>query len=581
VRGLCIFSAKPTGLSEMLVKTVKMCPLFCVVLGPVAEGQTNCALQHPSTGVYICYPNPAENPADAVIPESFHLSAQGNAPKGQTISRFRVLLDDHLVYENRLVSPGQTLSIETNLKSPFNSGVHVLQFVVDGVGTTEVKGIQIVPAANASFCDPFFRADRRTCNLSRSAPLQWSLNEPAHSRASLSDEYLSLLDLYGHNINALEADVSDAVAIDANGDVYVASHVFSNVEIRKYAPDGSIIYDSLIRSCGDGFLSVAGLAIDNTGRAWIAANTTACSPATPGAFQKDNGDGRRTRGFVILVDTTKPSSVAPVYVTYLSDVDYQITGIRVDGQGDAYLAGATGSAEYPHESFLQVTEGSDISRSAVLGFVSVLNSSGSGLLWSTLLPNTELNALALEDTGNVYVTGGVLSGSRSLAARNEKGAGGATTETCDSRRQTAGACDQLLVAKIIDRGRELSYAVQFGGSGDQEGRAISASPRGDFVFVTGETDSPDFLVSKTANVSHGEGQRSMVIAMQPCKTGFFDVRFIPDSAAGAPIAFGPALDAFASVFPQQFSQLQPARAAQMPPASIQIAPPCSTNKSSR
>jgi Beta-propeller repeat len=549
---------------------------FWLFMGFLAQAQTNCAMEHATTGIYICYPNPADNPLDAVIPASFHLSAQGNAPGGKTITHFKVMLDDHLVYENWAIPPVQKLSVETNLSSPFDSGVHTLEFAVDGVGTAEVKALKIVRLTNATFCDPFFRADRRTCIGAKRAPLQWSLTKSPRPTTHTLEEYSLFVNLFVQNLTALEADASDAVAIDAEGNLYVASHVFSDLEIRKFTPTGSIVYDSLIRSCGTGFVSVMGLAVDDTGRAWIAANTNACFLATPGTIQNDISDTKQTRGLVVLVDTTKPSARGPLYVTYLSNVDYEIAGIRVDPKGNVYLAGTTGSPEYPHESTMNISDGPELPRSSTLGFVSALNSSGSGLQWSTLLDGTQLTSLALDNSGNVYVTGRVVSIPTNAGAQNDKGSSGRPTPSCDPQGGSARACDDMLIAEITDRGHKLSYAARLGGSGDQEGRAISLSPHGDWVFVTGDTDSSDFPASGVIDPSQGESQRSIAIAMQPCNTGAFDARFIPSSATVPPIVFGFALDRFASA--QRFDPSPLAMSVQERLLSIKTAPPCFSDR---
>lgn len=544
----------------------------------VAEAQTTCALQHAATGVYICYPNPANSPEDAVIPALFHLSAQGNAPDGKTIAHFRVLLDDHIVYENSAFPPVQKLSLETNLTSPFDSGTHTLQLVVDGVGTAEINRVQIVTSKNATFCDPTIRTDGHTCRLSRRLPLQWSLEEPDRASDHHLDDYRSFLDLFERNVKALGADESDAVAVDATGNLYVASHAFSDVELRKFTPSGNIVYDTLIRSCGDGFLSVAGLAIDDAGSAWIAGNTTACFRATSDAFNKGAGAAKRMRGIVLRINTAKPSAVEPLYVTYLADVDYQITGIRVDGEGNAYLSGTTRSPDYPHESSLSVTEGLDTTASTVSGFVSVLNSSGSNLRWSALLRNAQLNALVLDGAGNVYLTGRAVFSQTTSEARGKKGPGGPTTPTCAARGRTANACDDILVAEITDRGRQLPYIARLGGFGDAEGRAISISPHGKWILIGSDTDSPDFSASGGQGSPQREGQQSLVIALQPCKTGILDAHFVSDSSQVASIVFPMALDAFSSVFPQRSRPPEPAASEQGPLLSIQRAPSCSSNR---
>jgi hypothetical protein len=454
-----------------------MMPLLCgnrrclmalpLLLGWPMEAQTNCATRHLDRGVFICYPNPSENSADRSVSDVFHLSAQGNAREGQAIAGYKVTIDNRTIYETTLAAPIQALSLETNLKSPFESGSHQLRVEMKGAGAAEVGPLQFRPSENASFCDPFIRTSPRVCYLTNlRGPVQWT---------AAGDAFGTYLALYGQNLKSFEADIADAMAVDRQGNLYIALHAFGDVELRKYAPNGSLTYSSVIPSCGDGFLSVAGLAIDDTGRAWIAGNSRC-------------GNEKRMRGFVMLADTTKPTSVAPLFMTYVSEVESRIAAIRVDREGNAYVTGTTTSEEFQHQSFLSIGESAD---PMSLSFVSVLMPSGSGLLWSSLLRNAELTSLALDSAGNVYVTGK---------------AGG-----------------EVLVAWFTDRGRKLSYVGRFSGSPGDEARGISTTGDGAWIFVAGGT---------------------FMIALQPCKTDGSLVEF--DHLLAPAIALTPALDAYAS-----------------------------------
>ncbi|MEO7143387.1 MAG: hypothetical protein ABI165_07770 [Bryobacteraceae bacterium] len=552
-----------------------------------AEAQTNCSTRHTDQGVFICYPDPTGNIEDSIVPRGFHLSAQANAPKGRAIAHYAVLIDNRVVFENRLAIPVQNLSIETNLSSPFDSALHTLKFVVDGAGSAEVKGIQFYPEKNASFCDPFRRFDKRACNIISNirGPLRWRLaesNPPASTLehapkpAASLEGYLAYMDLFGRNLKSIEAGVSDAIAIDAQGNLYAASHVFADVEVRKYAPGGSIVYDSLIRSCGDGFLSVTGLALDNAGRAWIAGNTTACLSTTRNAIHAQGSGPRRTRGFVMLVDTAKPNSTPPLYVTYLSESAYRIAAIRVDIEGNAYVAGTASSMEFPHETSLSVGGSSAQFRSTTLGFISALNASGSSLKWSTLLQNVKLSALVLDRAGNVDVTGRVASSKSSPESCGPVTPARPAKQPCRTQRKPVIGRDDVLVARLLDHGRRLSYVSTFGGSGDEEGRAISTNAQGTWIFVEGATNSPDFPASLAANASRREGTQAFAIALQPCRTGIQYSRLIPevDSGRTPGIALSPALDAFTSALSGAIAVLEPGSAGQKPFASVQIAPAC-------
>lgn len=552
-----------TGLLQ--TSGVRCCFLMLLLLGRAAEAQTACATQHTAIGAFICYPNPSENAEDSTIPDVFHLSAQGNAGEGQVIAGFKVLIDNRLVYESRLPLPIQRLSVETNLRSPFDSGSHTLRFVVDGAGTAEVSGLKVYPSGNTGFCDLFSRPDPHTCRiLNIRGPLRWSPTEPTPGTAPPETfrqpgdplaRYSAYVQLYGRNLKSVEADVSDAMAVDDQGNLYVASHAFADVELRKYARNGSLIYASLIRSCGDGFMSVAGLAIDSAGRAWIAGNTNACFSATPNAVQLHAAGTRRTRGFVALVDTTKPGSAAPLYVAYLSDVENRIAAIRVDNDGNAYVAGTTASLKFPHESSLSVVEGPAPFSSEKLGFVAVLNPPGSGLLWSTLVQHAELTALALDSSRNVYITGRVASGPADISGKRPMKRG------------------DVLVAEISDRGRRFSYLARFGGPADAAGRAISTTARG-WVLVEGDTDSSDFQPSSAPNKSRHEGAQPFAMVLQPCRTGVLRSRFLAeaDDRMAPAIALTPALDAFTTAFSGAFAA--GLTKAGEEPASVQIAPAC-------
>lgn len=512
------------------------CFAILCFLTPGLPAQTTCAAEHPSPGVFICYPNPAENATDAPVPRIFHLSAQANAAKGATISRYRVFLDNRSVFDASVAVPIQTLSIETNVQSPFDSGVHTLRLVVDGGGAAEIKNLQFFSSDKETFCDPFSRVDPRICQLSAIAhPLRWSL---PHRPADFLSGFPEYLELYGQNLKRIEADISDAVAIDARGRIFTATHSASTIELRRYEANGSLSYDSLVRSCGNGFVAVTSLAIDELGHAWIAGNTNACFAGTPNALQPHVGDTSQLHGFVLLLDTTQPSSHPPAYFTYLSDTPNRISALGVDQAGNAYVSGMAASNQFPHQSSVTLPDLSGNSPAGRVGFVAALNPEGSGLQWSALVPDAQINAVTLAVDGGIYVTG--------RAAFRQRADKPGSPRVCTVAKSENG-CDDLFIAKIIDRGRRISYLERLGGTGDEEGRAIAAGPGGNWIFVAGATDSPDFPGS---TVKSNRDPKSFIAALQPCKTGSMYARlFEAVGQTAPPIAIAPALDAFARTVP--------------------------------
>ena len=494
-----------------------------LMAGEHAAAQTNCGNLHPNPGVFICYPNPAENPADADLPEMFHISAQANPAEGQTIRRYSILLDGRTVYEGKLPAALKKLSIETNLKSPVQTSAHTLKLVVYGAGSAEVTGLRIHESPNSMLCDPFSRTDPRACNLSKPAtPLRWQA-ATGYGGEYGPDAYMATLQAYSRNLKRLEADASDAIAVDSHGNLYTASHVLSDVEVRKYSPDGGILYDALVRSCGDGFVQVSAIAATDSGQLWIAANTTACFKASGGASEAPSGRPNGMRGIVILVDTTKASSIAPPYFAWLAESEYRATAIRADSQGNAYVAGIAGSSDFPHNAILDADARSAGSDKAEFGFVSALSKSGS-VLWSTLVRHLAPATLSIRSDGNVLL------------------AGGGESATSDS-----------IVAEVAERGRRLSWVARSGGSDAQQFRpistaAISTTSKDQWVLLTGTAVGPEVVNPETSKRSNPREQRVFFATLRTCGSNQFDFHLLPQAVSGeAPeIALGAALDSVAA-----------------------------------
>jgi hypothetical protein len=176
-----------------------------------------------------------------------------------------------------------------------------------------------------------------------------------------------------------------------------------------------------------------------------------------------------------------------------------------------------------------------------------------------------LRALSVDAAGNVYATG------HTVAGKNP-------SRPCEPAREVPapaeirGSQSDAILIQLSDGGRRLSYVARFGGPGNQEGRAAAATADGQWVFVAGQTDS-----SGSEAIEHSGINREMVFiaALQPCRTGAFYFRVVPEAIdINVPgIAFGPALDAFATAETRfGATQRQPSDAKS--PVFIPIAPAC-------
>ncbi|MFU2192317.1 SBBP repeat-containing protein, partial [Methanobacterium sp. MZD130B] len=147
-----------------------------------------------------------------------------------------------------------------------------------------------------------------------------------------------------------------------------------------------------------------GVAVDGDGNAYITGSTYSTDfPTTPGAYQNTNKGGSEV--FVSKLDPTG----ALVYSTYLGGTDYEYGyGVAVDGDGNAYITGETSSTDFPTTSDAYQTSYAGFGDA----FVSKLNPSGTGLVYSTYLGGTDYEygfGVAVDGDGNAYITGSTYS----------------------------------------------------------------------------------------------------------------------------------------------------------------------------
>jgi hypothetical protein len=146
-----------------------------------------------------------------------------------------------------------------------------------------------------------------------------------------------------------------------------------------------------------------GVAVDSSGNAYVTGDTTATNfPTTQGAFQTAAGNT-----FVAKINPASSGRGSLVYSTYLGGSAYPWGGIAVDGSGNAYVTGGTPTG-FPITANAIETS---LSNRAQAAFVTTLNATGSGLLFSTYLGGTgrgdssEGAGIAVDNSGNIYVAG--------------------------------------------------------------------------------------------------------------------------------------------------------------------------------
>jgi hypothetical protein len=207
------------------------------------------------------------------------------------------------------------------------------------------------------------------------------------------------------------------------------SEVYPRTDLVYYGKQGRLEFDFIVAPGADPkeirlhFHAPGPLSIAKDGAVRVATREGPFELLRPEIYQLDHGkripinghfglrNDKNTIGIqVAQYDHQKPLIIDPVlsYSTYLggSGSDYD-SGVVVDSQGDAYIAGQTTSTNFPSPNGYASSGNSN-----GVAFVSELNPTGTALLYSTYLGGTggDWGAdVALDPSGNVYVTGSTLS----------------------------------------------------------------------------------------------------------------------------------------------------------------------------
>jgi uncharacterized repeat protein (TIGR01451 family) len=235
------------------------------------------------------------------------------------------------------------------------------------------------------------------------------------------------------------------------------------------------------------------IAVDGSGSAYVTgATATSDFPTTSDAFQGTNHSSSGSNAFVAKFS---PDGSTLLYSTYLGGSGGETAyGIAVDGTGNAFLTGVTGSTDFPTVNPFQAAGHWNPNFGCrCTSFVTKLNGTGTTLVYSTYLGGSNNDAaagIAVDSSGNAYVTGSTTSADFPTANAIQP------TNHSHSDPSTNG-----FVTEFNASGSALVYSTYLGGSGNayngDTSNAIAVDNAGN-AYVTGFTNSSDFPTTPAA-----------------------------------------------------------------------------------
>jgi len=307
------------------------------------------------------------------------------------------------------------------------------------------------------------------------------------------------------------ADSASGIAVDRNGAVFVAGSTgsanFPKVRplqanlsrpddvdgfVLRIEPNGaSLNWSTFLGGAGDDHAN--DVALDSESNVYVTGDTKSANFPTVRPFQPGPG-GAATGGAAgsfsdAFVTKVRPDGSALVYSSYLGGADSDKgTGIAVDGQGAAYVAGNTGSTNFPVEGAVQAKKDGDFD-----AFVTKVRPDGSGIAYSTYLGGAGSDgaeAIAVDDQGHAHVTG-------ATASSNFPSAKGFQAEK-------GGGFVDAFVTEVGASGSSLVSSSYLGGKDDDQAAGIALDRNGNPVIV-GYTNSADFPVKQAFQPGKGGG----------------------------------------------------------------------------
>ncbi|OGH80280.1 MAG: hypothetical protein A3C10_03875 [Candidatus Magasanikbacteria bacterium RIFCSPHIGHO2_02_FULL_48_18] len=278
-------------------------------------------------------------------------------------------------------------------------------------------------------------------------------------------------------------------------------NIYPHIDAVFFFADNKLKYDIVIHPNGNpediqlAFEGIDELTVDHTGKLLLKTDAETVVHEAPHTYQQDGGSnisvsasyvvnrdntvsinfGQYDLSRDVIIDPTFSSLAASTFLGgSSSDV---LNGLVSDVTGNIYITGYTWSFIFPTttEAYDEVFNGvTDV-------FVSKFSSDLATLSASTFIGGADTDqagAIALDSSGNVYITGYTVSTNfpTSTGVYGQSNSGG----------------DEVFVAKLNSSLSSLSAATYLGNSGNERASSLALSADESSVYVTGYTWSGSF-----------------------------------------------------------------------------------------
>ena len=315
--------------------------------------------------------------------------------------------------------------------------------------------------------------------------------------------------------------------------------VYPGIDMAYYGNQGKLEYDFIVSPGADpnqiklAFEGVSAIKIAESGALLLATALGEVRLQKPVVYQVANdGHKKLIQGNyyashkspkkvgiqLASYDHAKPVVIDPVldYMTYLGGrLGDANPRVALDSMGNAYVAGMTGSLNFPttggsyDSSFsasplcpgITVTNTTCVDSVGVNVnfdyFVSKINHNGTALLYSTYIGGTGNDSSAppivVDSSGSAYIAGQTRSADFPVTT----GAFQTTAHHSTSCMPSSNCSADGFIVKLDPSGSSLVYSTYFGGSGGDFLYGIAVDQAG-FIYVTGDFASADFPITPGA-----------------------------------------------------------------------------------